>query len=201
MSLPHGLSANTGWGALLPGFVGVLVALGFILPPSCSAYLYWDDWYGGGIARANLDGRQVVPRFIPIAHNSALGIALTSRYIYIAQGNGEISRANLDGGGVTPGFISLFPTDTGPGFGGDKIERGALAVGGSYLYWPLYGYIGRTPINGGDAEQRFINTQGTAVAISEIPRRERTHLLGGAKWIRSGARTSTAPTSNRGGCG
>ncbi len=118
-------------------------------------YLYWID--GGYIARANLDGSDISPRFIgPVGAN---GVAVDGQYIYWTTGAGDIGRANLDGSGVNTQFITI----------ADGFLSG-LAVDSSYIYWKDSDHrsIGRANLDGSGIDETFITGAGAsrgAVAV------------------------------------
>jgi hypothetical protein len=143
--------------------VSVFAAL-FALPASVDAYLYWDDFRAGGIARANLVG--VDTNFIPFETVAGVGLAVSGQYIYIDGIDGVIERANVNGTGLDPNFIDIEPTDVGPGYGYGKIGA-SLAIGDGYIDWPDEGAdIGRASIEGdGEVEPRFIQTEP---GVSEV---------------------------------
>src|SRR5215469_15272230 len=122
------------------------------------SYIYWTGANGGTattIARANLNGTNVIRNFITGAHNPC-GVAVSSSYIYWAGDVGtSIGRANLNGTNVDQNFIT-----TGNGVCG-------VAVTSSYIYWANYrtAEIGRASINGTGVNLDFIRGSGAGIAI------------------------------------
>lgn len=126
-------------------------------------YLYWTNFNGNSIGRANLDGSNTMPNFIriPGANNSAEGVAVDGNYIYWANtGLGTIGRANLDGSGVPD---ASFITVTGGGSFGTPwpVE---VAVDGNYIYWANEhgNAIGRANLDGSNPNQSWITTSSPA---------------------------------------
>ena len=106
-------------------------------------YIYWTN--NDGIGRANLDGSDPSPSFIP--DTFANHIAVDGKHIYwTASGGAVIGRANLDGSDATDTFI------TGLG------STGELAVDGRYIYWSDAGNrtIGRADLDGSGVNDNFI---------------------------------------------
>ena len=123
---------------------------------------------GPGIGRANLDGSEAQPIFIPA---SAQGIAVNSEYVYWADPKQDsIGRARIDGSEIEQSFIT-----------GARNPQ-YVAVYGDYVYWTnagegkqKEGSIGRAKIGAGGAEQveqGFItgasDPQGIAVSSEYI---------------------------------
>jgi virginiamycin B lyase len=72
-----------------------------------SAHVFWADFDGQQIGRANLDGSGLKANFIPVPTGSPCGIAVTDTHIYWGDfGNDTIGRAKLDGSDVQPSFIT-----------------------------------------------------------------------------------------------
>jgi hypothetical protein len=142
---------------ILPALVLALLAV-----PRADAFIYWEE-EGDSIARANLDGSGVdtsfiVPRINP--STSALGqLALGDEHIYWSWNEyldphdwpDRISRASLTGAGPQEAIL-----DT---------DVKSLAVGRDFLYWGhdccLFeadgSWISRSGLDGGNAEERFID--------------------------------------------
>jgi hypothetical protein len=121
------------------------VALVGLVSPA-KAYLYWTQGpNSSSLARANLDGTGVEPRFLASVRNG--GVAVDGAHIYYDTDAG-IARANLDGSGVDDGFI------TGAG--------GTIAVDGAHIYWTGNANttgrsaIGRANLDGSGVDQSFI---------------------------------------------
>lgn len=118
-------------------------------------HIFWSN--GTTIKRANLDGSDVKPAFIPIA--DVTDLAVDSGHVYwrattYKQGWADgihIGRANLDGSGVDPGLISL--SEGSPLYwAGD-----ALAVGGGKIYFTEWGGIGRANTDGTGVQSNAVN--------------------------------------------
>src|SRR6185437_16329359 len=91
---------------------------------SAQAYVYWGNFQGGTIGRANPDGTDVEGSFIATGGHP-IGVAVNSTYIYWAnESAGTIGRAKLDGTAVEPNFIT-----------GIKGPHG-VAVSASAIFWP-----------------------------------------------------------------
>lgn len=114
------------------------VALPLAFAASAHAYVYWGDYQGGTIGRANLDGTAVEDSFIQTGGHP-FAVAVTPTYIYWANATGgTIGRANIDGTGVEPNFIT-----------GIKEPKG-VAVSPSFIFWSSFGgnKIGRANLDG-----------------------------------------------------
>lgn len=147
------------------------------------AYVYfaWSPRQGGGvdstvagIGRANRDGSNIQPNFIPPSSLSAgngphdIGsLAVDGAHVYWvgASAAGSMGRAKLDGTDVQQDFISSV--------GG----VGPIAVDRQYVFWSNFTSIGRANVDGTDIQPRFrsIFRGGTSIAIS------RNYLFWGAK--------------------
>jgi hypothetical protein len=116
----------------------LMLALSLFFAASAHAYVYWANFQGGTIGRANLDGTNVEGDFIATGGHP-IGVAVTSTNIYWAnESAGTIGRANLDGTAVDPNFITGINRPWG------------VAVTPSFIYWPsLSGNeIGRANLDG-----------------------------------------------------
>jgi hypothetical protein len=83
-----------------------------------SRFIYWtqgDALTGGSIGRANLNGSDPNPNFIPHSAgvSSPSGIALTPSAIYWQNGGNAIGRANLDGSAPDPDLIPASNSNCG----------------------------------------------------------------------------------------
>jgi virginiamycin B lyase len=120
------------------------VIVGLLFASQASAHLYWGD-YDNGIGRANEDGSEATPNFIPVGRT--WDVAVGGSHIYWSnEATDAIGRANLDGTGVEPAIV------TGLG------DPTSLVVYGNKLYWDEYGggSIGRANLDGSEAEPDFI---------------------------------------------
>jgi hypothetical protein len=153
--------------------VPALVALLLAMPTCASAYLYW---HSAGIGRADLNGAEVTPRFIPSDNGAVFGVAISSRYIYFGGAGGIIERANLNGKDLIPDVVSIpqpKPGEPGDPYGHER-DADFLAVSGKHIYWTISAQstIGRANIDGTDVEPGFIKTDsrvdGVAVDASHI---------------------------------
>jgi virginiamycin B lyase len=141
-------SGTKGWRGLVLGAV-LAAALMLIAAQRSEAYVYWANQQGAGggsIGRAELDGSNVDPDFIPA--NSPLGLAVDDSHIYWGNEDGTIGRANLDGSNVDQSFIT----------GLDEIACG-IAVDSAHIYWgaSVEGTaIGRADIDGSNVDTSFV---------------------------------------------
>jgi virginiamycin B lyase len=103
------------------------------------SHLYWTTLNGTSIGRANLDGSDQLPQFIPDIEKPC-GVAVDGSFVYWGD-LFRVGRARLDGSGVEKNFIS-----TDPACG--------VAVDRNYLYWGDAGgpAIMRAPLGGKGAE-------------------------------------------------
>jgi virginiamycin B lyase len=109
-----------------------------------SKFIYWA--HNSEIGRANLDGTQPNPDFIPNAAGPAGvgGLAVDSKFIYWTDQSG-IGRALLDGTQADPGYLA------------DPHSPCGLAVDGSFLYYTVnHAAIARAPVNGSVPDDGFI---------------------------------------------
>ncbi|HEY6653464.1 MAG TPA: hypothetical protein VI028_05015 [Solirubrobacterales bacterium] len=114
-----------------------------------SKFIYWTqgDATTGSIGRANLDGTDANPDFIP--HSAGVsdpsGIALTPNAVYWQNGGGTIGRANIDGSAPNPGFIATTNSSCG------------LAADSNFLYFLNNGgtQIGRATLDGASVAPDF----------------------------------------------
>ena len=115
-------------------------------------HIYWTNTGTGTIGRANLDGTQPNPSFIPGA-GATTAIAVDAQHIYWTTNNGTtsaIARANLDGTG-TPN-LTFIPNLTNPT---------GVAVDAEHIYWLAQngtsGFaVGRANLDGLAPEPTFI---------------------------------------------
>ncbi len=155
----RGLSKRLGFGSRAV-VVALLAALTLALPTSASAYLYWST--GKGVARADLDGRDVNTSFISDA-KAFDGVMVNGPYIYFNTGDGVVARARIDGSDVDPDLFSIPQPPPLPGGIQAGAFVGSLAVAGARIYWSTGDEnpdIGRANIDGGGIEPSFIDTGG-----------------------------------------
>jgi hypothetical protein len=132
------------------------VALPLAFAASAHAYVYWGDYQGGTIGRANLDGTAVEDSFIQ-AGGKPNAVAVTSSHIYWAnETGGTIGRANIDGTAVEPNFI----TGINEPFG--------VAVNSSSIFWTSLGAneIGRANLDGTGKKLNFVPSVETPCSIA-----------------------------------
>lgn len=134
-------------------------------------HLYWTDWDGRQIGRANLDGSAVNPNLVTGLPKWVGGIAVDDAHLYwTAWELGVIGRANLDGTGVDPSWI----TGLNQPFG--------IAADGQHVYWTEFAdplaTIGRATVGGAEVDRGFIALDWMA---------ERLALGGGYLFWASGA--------------
>jgi virginiamycin B lyase len=133
---------------------GFFIVFGATASPQAPSdgYIYWANYFGHGIGRANLDGTDVNPRFLSGPDTwGPVGLAVNDRFIYWTNFNyyegNSIGRANLDGTGVNQEFITGCEDCWG------------LAIDDNYIYWariePL-NEIGRAKLDGTEVNQHFI---------------------------------------------
>ncbi len=118
--------------------IALVLAFSLLFAASAHAYVYWADFQGGTIGRANLDGTNVEDGFIQ-AGGHPVAVAVNSSQIYWAnQASGSIGRANINGTAVEPGFITGINKPWG------------LAVSPSAIFWTSLGgnEIGRANLDG-----------------------------------------------------
>jgi hypothetical protein len=114
-----------------------------------SRFIYWTqgDATTGSIGRANLNGSDPNPNFIP--HSAGVsnpsGIALTPTAIYWQNDGTAIGRASIDGSAPNPAFITTSNSNCG------------LTADSGFLYFLDNGGtgIGRAPLDGGPAQADF----------------------------------------------
>jgi hypothetical protein len=74
----------------------------FTLPSAHAGSIYWTDYDGGDIRRANLDGSGVQTLSSSLPGPAGIGLDLVHGWMYFTEYNsGNLLRANLDGTGRT----------------------------------------------------------------------------------------------------
>jgi virginiamycin B lyase len=130
----------------------LVFALTLVFAASAHAYVYWGDYQGGSIGRANLDGTGVNDGFIQTGgHPNA--VAVNSTHVYWSnETTGTIGRANLDGTEVEPNFIT-----------GIK-EPFGVAVNSASIFWVSLESkaIGRANLDGSGKNLALVSAIGTA---------------------------------------
>jgi hypothetical protein len=132
------------------------VALPLAFAASAHAYVYWGDYQGGTIGRANLDGTAVDDSFIQTG-GKPNAVAVTSSYIYWAnETGGTIGRAKIDGTAIEPNFLTGINEPYG------------LAVNSSSIFWASLGAdeIGRANLDGTGKKLNFIAGVQTPCSIA-----------------------------------
>jgi hypothetical protein len=121
-------------------------ALLFAAAKASANFVYWSNQGQTTIGRAKINGAGANNSFLT-GLTDLHGVAIDSKYIYWAQGNGAtstIGRANLDGSSPNPSFI---PNSGGLNFA--AASRVAMAVTPSAIYWVNGSTtIGRANIDG-----------------------------------------------------
>jgi hypothetical protein len=144
--------AKAGGGGVEPYFIKLEAPAEGGGPAVDAGHIYWASEHAVG--RANLDGSDVEPDFLPLVGTHLNGIAVGDGHIYwTARETHDIGRADLDGRHVNPRFITALGFAAGP------------AVGGGYIYWHAEEtltrgrrlWIARANLNGGDVRNTLIN--------------------------------------------
>jgi hypothetical protein len=135
--------------------VPLALAFSLLFAATAHAYVYWGDFQGGTIGRANLDGTDATDAFISTG-GKPFAIAVNGSHIYWANAAGSIGRANLDGTGVEPNFISGLGEPTG------------VAVTPSYIFWSdlKTDKIGRATLDASVKQPNFISTEATPCGVA-----------------------------------
>ncbi len=120
-------------------------------------HLFWANYIGGSIGRANLNGTGVDEAFVG-AGDGPCGVAVYGGHIYWGEEHGEaIGRANLNGTGVDLNFISAGVSAVAAAAGGGPC---GVAVYGGNIYWTdccgSGDSIGRANLSGTGVEPKFI---------------------------------------------
>jgi len=125
----------------------VAASASLLLVASASAYVYWADGQNGRIGRANNDGTDVEPNFIPGTGALPTGVAVDASHVYWVNQNGNsIGRANLDGSGANNSFIAGV---TKPNW---------IAVNATSIFWSTVGgQIGKAKIDGSAVQKELIS--------------------------------------------
>ena len=182
--------------------IPLALALSLVFAGSAQAFVYWGDYQGGTIGRANLDGTNVEDGFIQVGGRPD-GVAVNSTYIYWTnESAGTIGRAKLDGTAVEPNFIT-----------GIKTPRG-LAVSPTAIFWASIGSqaIGRANLDGTMQNFALVPNAGTTVCSiaidsghiywgnsgldSYIGRASLTGSGANAEWVSLGTYTPCAVATN-----
>ena len=160
--------------ALAAQVVACSGSLGSSVPASPASlgppHIYWANWLGTSIGRANLDGTNVDQNFIAVPGTCDLAIA-DPFIFWVSSGTDSVGRARLDGAGVPENLIRERGRRRSDGM--SPIGRScSVATRGSYIYWGNGDSIGRARLDGSEADSAFIvgasNVQGIAVASKYI---------------------------------
>ena len=131
--------------------IAVLLVLPFALAARAEAFIYWVNQNKNKIARANLDGTGVLPKYI-VGASRPEDVAVNDKYIYWTNVDTEtIGRATLDGTRVNQELILARPVYPG------TLE---VAVDSAHVYWTTGSAIGRANLDGTHAEHDFITGTG-----------------------------------------
>ena len=136
--------------------IPLALAFSLLFAASAHAYVYWGDFQGGTIGRANLDGTDVEDGFIQ-AGGHPLAVAVTSSHIYWAnEAAGTIGRANIDGTAVEPSFITGINKPWG------------VVVSPTAIFWPSLGghEIGRANLDGTGKNLGLVTGVGSPCSIA-----------------------------------
>ena len=141
------------------------IVLGAFAAPGAHGYIYWANYNGKTIGRANLDATGADQSFVSVGAKWTDGLAVDAQHIYWTNYSaGTIGRANIDGTGANPSF--LVNGTTGPA---------GIAVDGNYIYFAKQdaGAIARARLDGtGSVNTSFIPgpnlPEGVAVDGSHI---------------------------------
>ena len=128
----------------LTTFLGFMLVT-TLLCHTCSAYVYWGNYGGNTIGRANLDGSSPNQNWIT-GCNGPAGVVVDANYVYWGNyGGNTIGRANLDGSSPNQNWIT----------GSSKPVE--VAVDANYVYWAkAIGTIGRANLDGSSPNQSWI---------------------------------------------
>lgn len=154
---PHPLRRQIGL-TIVAALLLATIALLLVPPHARANFVYWSNTGGTSIGRAKINGTGANNAFLP-GLTDVHGVAIDSKYIYWAQGNGatsSIGRANIDGTSPNPSFI---PNTAGLNFSASV--RVGMAVTGSGIYWVNGGStIGRANIDGSSPNPALVNPGG-----------------------------------------
>ncbi len=144
--------------------VPLLTAVAALLIAAADAsanFVYWANQGQTTIGRAKINGAGVNNSFMT-GLTDLHGVAIDSKHVYWAQGNGAtstIGRANLDGTSPNPSFI---PNSGGLNF--SAASRVAMAVTPSAVYWVNGSTtIGRANIDGTSPNPSIVNPGGDPI--------------------------------------
>lgn len=121
-----------------------------------ASHIYWAERGTNQIARADLNGANVVKGFITGA-DEPCSVAVNAEFIYWAnQGGQSIGRARLDGSAVDQSFIGVIDFPCG------------IAVTDSSIYWatPNEDVVGRASITGANIEKHFIKEANGSCGVA-----------------------------------
>jgi hypothetical protein len=111
-----------------------------------ASHIYWGNFDGGQIGRANLNGTSVTHNFITGGANSILP-AINASHIYWANfATNRLARANLDGTSPNHSFLTT----------GNGVRQVVLTA--THVYWANQsdGTIGRAALDGTGVDNSFI---------------------------------------------
>lgn len=152
---------------------GVLSAFASVVP--AEGFVYWVNGPPTAtIGRADLDGANPNPSFIPGSGSGPFGVAVDDFHIYWTNESldvaypGTIGRANLDGSNIDQNFIVV------PGPLPWVTSVAGIAVDAKHIYWTdrAGDRIGRANLDGSNVDPNFItdapNPGGIAVDTQHI---------------------------------
>ena len=91
-----------------------------------AGHVYWSDGCSASLHRADLDGKNIEPDWIPGAGASSIAVSKNALY-WVGGGDGFIHRANIDGSQVDDHWLDAVL--------GDSVLAGGVATDGSAVYW------------------------------------------------------------------
>jgi hypothetical protein len=113
-------------------------------------HIYWGDFTGGSIGRANLNGEGIEETFIE-GGAGPCGIAVDGGHIYWSNWDGStIGRAGIDGSSPDNDFITGLSNPCG------------VAVDGSHVYWTNWNArdpVGRANLDGSGVVKSLVTTE------------------------------------------
>jgi hypothetical protein len=137
----------------------LVFASAMVAAPKADAFIYWVNFSGDTIGRANNDGTGVNNSWVSLSGPSVpCGVAVNGTHIYWGDraASGRVGRANIDGTGVNENLITGLSGTCG------------VDVDGSFLYWAnrLGSGIGRAGLDGSSPNSSFLATSGGPCGVS-----------------------------------
>jgi hypothetical protein len=146
-----------------------------------STHVYWGN---AGIGRANLNGTDAEPSWIPDPGGTVTSIATDGTYIYWTDGTDYIGRALLDGSDPTPDFINAH----------EAVD--SLTIASGTIFFASGHDIYTVPAGGSVPSVHFLTVPGTADTLVEALATADGYLYWSADALSSGGAIGATETND-----